>query len=183
MSMLPKEYEVPQKSGNYMKFQDGENRFRILAAPILGYEWWTEDNTGSRKPKRITMETKITADEVDPQEVKHFWAMPVYNYAVEKVQILEITQKSLQKYLRALDRDEDWGDFTGYDIVVTKSGQKLETEYHLNPKPAKKLDPGIIAMYEAMNINLQALYTNDDPFASSDAEAKKLADDAEKAGL
>ena len=41
-NFLPIDYEVPEKAGNYMKFEDGINRFRILQKPIFGllYSDW-----------------------------------------------------------------------------------------------------------------------------------------------
>lgn len=165
---LPKEYEVPQKAGSYMKFMDGENRFRILASPIIGWETWKDLPDGSRKPIRTPMDKPFNVTEVEggsPENIKHFWAMPVWNYQEEKVQILEITQKGIQKSLRALAKDEDWGSPLGYDIVVTRSGQKLETEYQVQPKPAKTLPSAIVEAYRAMTIDLTALYRSEDPFA------------------
>src|SRR6185295_12336269 len=130
MDFLPDKYEVPQKAGSYMKFQTGENRFRTLASPIIGWEWWEEKQDGSRKPVRVTMDTQIPVDAVeDPATIKHFWAMPVYNYKEGKIQILEITQKGIQKKIKSLARDDDWGTPLGYDLVVIKTGEKLETEY------------------------------------------------------
>ena len=165
---LPTDYEVPQRPGNYMKFADGENRFRILNSPILGWEAWEDTPEGGRKPIRRRMNKPFATDEVsDPEQIKHFWAMPVWNYRDERVQILEITQKGIQKSLRALAKDEDWGSPKGYDLVVTKSGQKLETEYQVNPKPHKKLDSEITSMYEGMHINLEALYEGNDPFTEN----------------
>lgn len=168
---LPNEYEVPAKSGNYMKFEDGENRFRILSSPILGWEYWVDTEDGGRKPLRKRMETPFSTVEVDePEKIKHFWAMSVYNYKEKKVQILEITQKSIQKILRALAKDEDWGSPKEYDIVITKTGEKLDTEYQVTPKPAKKMDAGIIKAYEDMHIKLEALYDGADPFAGEDID-------------
>lgn len=178
---LDANYEVPQKSGNYMKFQDGENRFRVLSSPILGWETWSTGQDGTRKPIRRPMDKPFSLVEIEDEEnVKHFWAMPVWNYAEEKIQILEVTQKGIQKSIRALSRDEDWGSPVNYDIVVTKSGQKLETEYEVKPKPAKKLDPGITQLYTDTFIDLKALYRGDDPFQVSD---QAIADDAENEGI
>lgn len=170
-TFLPASYEVPQKAGSYMKFLEGENKFRILASPILGYETWEDLPDGSRKPKRTPMDKPFSVNEVeggDPNNVKHFWAMPVYNYAEEKVQILEITQKGIQKSLRALAKDEDWGSPVSYDLVVTRTGQKLETEYQVQPKPAKALSSAIVEAYKAINIDLTALYRGDDPFQQNE---------------
>lgn len=172
---LPSNYDVPQKAGNYMKFVDGENRFRILGSPILGWEAWEDTAEGGRKPIRKRMDQPFSTDEVsEPDKIKHFWAMPVWNYKDERVQILEITQKKIQKSLRALAKDEDWGSPKEYDIVVTKSGEKLNTEYEVNPKPHKKLDPGVTEMYKNMGIKLEALYEGKDPFASEHVDPSEV---------
>ena len=162
---LPSDYEVPSTS-NYMKFIIGDNRFRILASPIIGWETWTEEN-GARKPLRTPMKKPFTVDVVDnPEEIKHFWAMPVYNYQDKRIQILEITQKGIQKTLKALARDEDWGSpVQKYDLVVTRTGDGMETRYEVLPKPASPMDDSIIKEYETMKINLNALFDGDDPFA------------------
>lgn len=178
---LPNNYEVPSGSDKYMKFVKGENRFRILSSPILGYLWWTETDEGKRTPHRVSMDDKISISEVDPEEIKHFWAMCVWNYSSEKVQILEITQRGIQKTLRALAKDEDWGSpVFKYDIVITRTGDGMETKYEVLPKPAKKFDEAIVKLFKDMQIDLTALYRGEDPFEIS---GEKVADDAEKAGL
>lgn len=173
---LPKDYQVPSSQDNYFKFIKGENRFLILSSPILGYEWWTEDEKG-RHPQRVPMNTPIPLKDVeDPESIKHFWAMVVWSYEAKKVQILEITQKGIQKTLRALSSDKDWGSpVMTYDIVVTRTGDGMETKYETLPKPAKKIDEGIVKLYEDMKINLQALYSGDDPFSKQDDQ---VVDDA-----
>jgi len=165
---LPKSYEVPQGKGNYVKFQNGENRFRILTSPILGWEYWVSDEDGNRKPLRRKMDDPFKTDvATEPEKIKHFWAMVVYNYQDKKIQILEITQKGIQKSLRALAKDEDWGSpVNNYDVVITKTGEKLETEYQTQPKPAKKTDPKIVEEFEKIIIDLKALYSGGDPFQS-----------------
>ena len=165
---LPTKYEVPQKSGSYMRLQEGENRIRILCSPIIGWETWDTTPEGGRKPRRTPMDKPFDISQVsDPENVKHFWAMAVWNYAEEKVQILEITQKGIQKTIRALAKDEDWGSPVNFDLVITREGKDLNTTYQVQPKPAKKIDTGITRLYEDMHINLQALFTGDDPFSES----------------
>lgn len=168
---LPNDYQVPSSSDNYMKFVKGENRFRILTSPILGYEWWTEVD-GGRKPVRVPMDSALDISKIeDPESVKHFWAMVVYNYETKRVQILEITQKGIQKTLRALAKDEDWGSpVQTYDIVVTGTGDGMERRYEVLPKPAKKLEPEILEKYESMQIDLKALYKGEDPFSAKREE-------------
>ena len=170
MSLLPETYEVPQKASKYMKWADGENQFRFLTAPVMGWEGWVDTDDGNRKPIRHRMDEPFNPAEIDPDTIKHFWAMVVWNYKEEKVQILEITQKGIQKSLSALDRSKAWGSLLGYDILVTKSGQKLETEYQVNPVPPKALDKEVAAEFKKTNIDLEKLFTGEDPFGKEKDE-------------
>lgn len=45
---LPTGYAVPKAPSDYMKFEDGKNKFRILSAPLMGFMYWTKD----KKPVR-----------------------------------------------------------------------------------------------------------------------------------
>lgn len=162
-NFLPEDYKVPSKSDGYLKFQQGDNRFRIMTSPILGYIWW-EDDGQSRRPVRVKMNQPVPVSKVD--DAKHFWAMVVYNYDSRNFQILELTQKGIQKTIKSLSNDSDWGSPLNYDIVITKTGEKMETEYEVKPKPAKPLSDEILNAYKLMSINLEALYSGQDPFSS-----------------
>ena len=97
--------------------------------------------------------------------------MIVWNYQDEKIQILEITQKGIQRELRNLAKDEDWGSpVDKYDIVITRQGEKLNTEYSVQPKPAKATDKKITEELAKTSIDLEALFKGDDPFKSSGNE-------------
>lgn len=172
MDFLPKNYDVPSSGDKYMKFKAGENRFRILSSPVVGFEWW-EDSEKGRKPVRVHMSDPVPASHAD--DYKHFWAMPVWNYQVSKVQILEITQKSIQRAIKAISADDDWGSPVGYDLVVNKTGDGLETEYQVTPKPAKVLDAEATKAWASITVNLNALYDGEDPFAN---ESMSIASDA-----
>lgn len=178
MSFLPDGYEIPDAGSGYFKLKQGENRFRVVGSAITGWEYWvTED--GKRKPIRKRVNEDINVEEIEDAP-KHFWAFPAYNYELKKVQILELTQKSIQKAIKALTRSGDWGDPKGYDIVILREGEGLETEYQVQPKPPKKLDGEVASVVKKSveSINLEALYDGDDPFAkTSEAITEKDMDD------
>lgn len=169
-TFLPTNYEPPVR-GNYAKLAIGKNKFRILAAPILGFMYWTVTAEG-RKPVRKRMNEKIdhsqlgVNDRGEQEKVKHFWAMPVWSYTAAAIQILEITQSSIQDSIRALDTDDEWGDPCQYDISITKKGTGLDTEYAVLASPKSPLDPNIAAAFHIANLNLDALFSGGDPFAA-----------------
>lgn len=164
MDFLDPNYKVPEKPSAYMKFKQGENRFRILSSAIVGYEGWTQAQGG--KPIRKRQGEAFAISEVDPDTIKHFWAFFVWNFEAKKVQVLELTQTSVMKPIASLTKNKAWGDPTKYTLVVEKSGEKLETEYVVNPEPPCPLDEdGVKAWNEIKGkVNLEALYDSGDPF-------------------
>jgi hypothetical protein len=180
---LPDEYKdnkgLNEVGGSYMKFAKGANRFRIMGSPIVGWEWWEETEDGKRTPKRVKINEKLDVSEIaEPESIKRFWAMVVYNYDAKALQILEITQKGIQKTLEELVRDEDWGTpVQSYDIVVTRNGDGMETKYEVLPKPKTVLDEGIVQLYKDMTINLEALFDGEDPFKMSNEKVDETLTD------
>ncbi len=164
---LPENYEVPEKKSGYMKFDQGENTFRVLGSAITGYEFWADTAEGGRKPLRFKMDQKFTEADLQGAKLedgKHFWAFPVWNYVAGKVQILEVTQSTIQKAIKALVANAKWGDPKEYDLVVTKKGEKKETEYQVTPNPKEELPEEIKKLYRDTYINLDALFLSENPF-------------------
>lgn len=164
ISFLPNSYEAPRTAGSYMKIQDGENKIRILSAPVMGWEDWTTD----KKPVRFTMDNKPSKS-IDPKRpVKHFWAFIVWNYAEERIQIMQVTQATIRTTLATLCKDSDWGDPFFYDIKISKSGEGKDTEYTVTPLPHKPLSDHIKEAFLEKRCNLDALFEGADPFAEWD---------------
>ncbi len=165
MNFLPSNYEAPKSNGQYMKFVDGDNRIRILSAPILGWEEWTQD----KKPIRYRMDKKPTVFAMPDREPKHFWTMIVWNYEVQKIQIFQLTQAGIRKSIESFSKDPEWGAPYGYDIKINKQGSELKTKYSVNPSPHKPVGQHVIDAFKAQPINLEALFDNKDPFAPGQA--------------
>lgn len=191
---LPKDYEIPVGPSRYMQFEEGANQLRILGSAITGWEWWTEDEKGKRSPQRVAKSDEVpepVRQAVDKRKkAKHFWAFPVWNYKMKEVQILELTQKTIMRGIQLLI--ESWGHPTEYDIIIgkVKTGTRdVDVEYSVMPRPDGKqpLDEGIARYYQDLNIKLEALYKNEDPFGgetkdkpTSGERKKELASDKQK---
>lgn len=185
--------DIPSTS-NYMKFQEDDNVFRILGAfsegtAIQGLLYWTTIE-GKRKPVRLAKKADGTFPAVPMSELeenkfgdldipKYFWALPVYNYQEKKVQILEITQKSIIKGIKSFIGNSKWGDPRDYDIIVNRGKEGEKVVYTTTVNPKEKLDKAIIEQYTDMNINIKALFDGEDPFQATD----DITEDAVKAGL
>lgn len=111
---------------------------------------------GGEKPWRRRSEAELmqAIGRTDIQ-TKVLWVMPVYNYATQQVEVLNVTQKSIQEDLANYRNDEDWGDFTEYDVVVTRTGQtKEDTRYSTMAKPHKPLAPEVQSLWQSVTLDL-----------------------------
>tara|TARA_R100000654_G_scaffold23827_1_gene46260 strand:+ start:153 stop:668 length:516 start_codon:yes stop_codon:yes gene_type:complete len=145
MGVLPSNYEVPQ-SGNgglYVKLQPGENRFRILEAPTTGFIVWKD-----KQPTRYKAKADVPAGSED---VKHFWFVPVW--MDDRVCFLEIAQKTVISELAFLDQNEDWGSLTDYDVLVHREGEKMDTQYRVQPVPKRALKKDAVEQWKSMKPN------------------------------
>ena len=175
---LPKNYSVPESPSRYLRFQEGQNKIRVLSPAIVGWEWWIDDKDGNRKPVRVKTQEEITADvqkRTGMDKARHFWAFVVYNYQEKLIQILEVKQASIQKSLKGMHLSDDWGDIRGYDVVITKvktGSEPRDVEYRVMPTPKKELDKKIQEELENTPVNLEALFSGADPW-ELDIDIKK----------
>jgi hypothetical protein len=168
MTFLPDTYTVPESASGYMKLKQGANRFRILSPAITGFEYWNKENKPVRSKENwdlIPQDIKLDDDNM-PTSIKHFWAFVVWNYTDNLIQILEITQATIQRGLK-IKIDNREGKATENDFIITKTGEKLGTEYDIDVAEASTLKAEIEIAYKAKKVDLEALFTGADPFATT----------------
>jgi len=170
---LPEGTAIPQKNDGYFKFELGDNKIRIVDNAVTGYELWVKGKPIKRKENKFSSEELANADinkftgKIKTPE--YFWAFPVYNYKLNKIQILQVKQVTIMRDMETYLGDEDYGtDPTKYDLVVNQyEGENKKVKYSTRAKPQKEIDPQIIQMYKDTPINLEALFTGENPFTSS----------------
>jgi len=157
---FPEGYEAPVEISSFMQLEDGDNTFRILSKPVMGFEYWTADN----KPKRskenwAEVPADIRKDKAGKNtKVKHFWSFLVYNYATKSVQSFEITQTTIMKALKALIENPKWGNPEKYDITINKTGKELLTKYAVVPNPHSEITEDITKALAETEIDLEAIF-------------------------
>lgn len=171
-NFLPKGYESLKSPKSYWKMsemKEGDNRLRIVKQPIAGWLEWDD-----KKPVRYQPDQKPKkAIDLD-NPPKAFWACYVWDYAREGLFILEITQSSILKALTLFAEDEDWGDFTKYDLKFNKVGSGKDTRYALTPMPHKPLQPKVEDAIKSSPVRLEALYYGGDPWTDLDASIDEV---------
>ena len=169
---LPKNLKIPTSSGQFAKFQDGVNKFRVLSDVVFGWEGWKNN-----KPFRHEGEVcKIKTEQVDLNKnglpnINYFWCFIVWNYKEEKVQVLEITQKTIMKVLYEYEQKPEYGDLKGYDVEITKTkdgGDK--TTYMTIALPPKALSKEIKEAYEKTEVKLEKIFDGEYPIEEEESD-------------
>lgn len=196
MAFLPAEYTIPGAVGKYTRFESGvETKVRILTNATLGWEAWFTKEDGSRASRRfaytsegfeLAKKVAETNDKEEDRKPKHFWAFVVWNYGNKnspaQVEVMEITQKSVQKSIMALFLDVDNGDPRTYDLKITKEGTGRDnTKYSVIPGKSGDLTEEIVEAYAATPVDLSQMFVEggevftsekgmDQPFPEDDFE-------------
>lgn len=161
---LPKDIKIPVSGGQFAKLQDGANRFRFLSDIIFGWEGW-KDNKPFRHEGEVC---KIKPEQVDNNRnnlpnINYFWATVVWNYSLGKVQILQLTQKTIMGALYDMEQNADWGDLKGYDIEIKRKKEGDKTTYTVIGIPPKPLSKEIVEAFEATKVDLNKLFEGEYP--------------------
>lgn len=181
-NFLPKSYQLPDKSKQFMKITPGDNVIRFLSNPLTGWVVFTEE----KKPVRRAYDEQsntlgdFTREEMEEMKAKkndkgefegsrHFWLGLVWDRSTNTPKILEITQITIIRKLVNLFNDSDWGDLRKYDINIHREGTgQYDTEFEVNPKPHKELTKEVIETIQKLEENnlldLQAIWKGEYPF-------------------
>ncbi len=159
---FPDGYETPVELSSFMKFEDGDNTFRILSKPVMGWEYFTTEN----KPKRSRNAYEEVPNDIKagkdgkPTKPKHFWSFLVWNYKLEAVQSLELTQTSVMKAMKALIENSKWGSPLKYDITINRTGKELLTKYSVVPNPHSEITEEMSEALKNTDIDLESVFEN-----------------------
>ena len=179
---------APGAGGGYLnpsKIQSGSSvRFALLDDnPLEFYEVWGDATDGGVKPFRFSNDPtpddieaelgsdytrRLNRDGTAPEAVKFAIAVPVYNHDTSKVQILQLSQKSIIRELDSISQMEDYSNLLEWDFVLGKEGNGLNTEYSLRAVPRKKnTEPTVQEAWkevQAGGVDISRLLSGTNPF-------------------
>ena len=155
---------------NVAKIDSGtEVRIRIMDMDgVTGHECWTVENKPVRFEKKpLEIPENIKTDDSGQKQIKAFLAAIIYDYSDGMFKCMSITQKSIKESLLKFLADDDYGDPSGYDIKIGRTGEKLLTSYTLIPSPPKVLSEKLAKEWNDQKgkCNLHALFTGEEVFS------------------
>lgn len=173
---LPANYEPPVSGGKYVKFEEGATRVRIVSHPVIGWKYW--EKTGEKSiphrlaytaenAKKAALEASKNPKQED-RKSQHFWAMAAWNYKTGQIEVMEVTQKTIQESMRLTAQDPEWGTpVDRYDVTIVKTTTGDKTDYKVMSSPHKQNLAEIEQAKESTFVDLNALFENADPFDST----------------
>lgn len=167
---IPAGYEQPTGgAGGFTKLETGDNKFRILSAPLLLWLEW-RDGKPVRHPF-TDKNNKPTKGAGQNDSVKHAWGLIVWNYKTSKIEVFELDKQDVISSILALAEKPAWGHPKNYDIIITKKGSGIDTEYMTTPEPPSPVSDVITLAYTETPIDLSQLLTGGNCFMSKDVSA------------
>ena len=177
-------------AGGYMtasKLGDGDSyRVAILSEePLEYFTVWGESAEGQKKPFRFVSEPspsdieeelgeftqRQNYEQTGLEKPKFGLSFFCFDYGDEKVKVFEITQKTLMKELDGISQSEDYEDLHSWDMVFSRTGLKMNTEYKILPGPRKKgMQEKIDAAWseaQGKGFDLQQLIVGGSPFGEA----------------
>ena len=187
------DYKSPESSNttnnNYLKFStEGSYVFRILTPKtqvLTYYRGFTTPEDGKSKkfiikddgsgifpkiPEGIELKTFTRIDQktgkaTQSKPISLVWAFKVFNQDSKKVQIWEVSQKSIQTVLTSIAGGKLKNDWSKFDIQITKTGEKTNTEYSLIAGDTAELTPADLKIIDNTPVDIMLLETGEDPFS------------------
>jgi hypothetical protein len=188
MALLSKNAQAAVAGGgaylNPSKVAAGSSvRFCLLSdEPLEFYELWAEGSDGKAKPFRFDQDPspddialalgdytrRLNREGTGFEAIKFCLALPVYNFETARVEILQLSQKSLIRELDGISQMPDYENILAIDFLLGKEGSGLNTEYKLTPVPRKKgADKAITEAWEetrSAGFDISRLLDGADPF-------------------
>lgn len=180
---FPADYTPPTSgSNNYLRFnKNWKYYFRILSAPLIGYEYfskWPND----QKPKPIRTKEKVADQDLhfpttnkfnEVDYSKEFFAFKVFAYddntrKTGSIKILETTTSSVKFQIRSFMINPDLPSADNYDMVLERTGEGKQVKYILSRLDSSEKTVELMEAEAKTPVNLEALFYNKDPFDVAD---------------
>jgi hypothetical protein len=133
---FPDNYTPPVSgANNFLKFnQNGKYYFRILSAPLIGFEYWQKSPTDEKEKPVRTKEKVKDQDLLFPAVNKfgetsysrEFYAFKVFAYDDNtrksgSIKILNTTTASIKQQIRSFMMSPDLPSADHYDMILERS--------------------------------------------------------------
>lgn len=156
--------EKKQEEFNYVKFNEGTNKLRMIGEPREVWTHWVQSANGGKGLSivclgkgKCPMCDKLAYDKANnvktKDRIQRQFVINVFNRTTNRVELLQ-KGKNIFESLAVMNRE--MGDITTYDVNIVKTGQGLETKYQVLPVlNSKDAIPEGLELYNLTDVTKQ----------------------------
>lgn len=157
--------ELDKKTSAFFELEEGQNMFRIVSPFAWGYKYNFKNNEEGKEKGYPFYRTNDPEVEKNRSKLQLTCCMVVYDYKAKELKVFNVHQKNILNAIRGYAEKETFGDPTGYDLTITKTGSGKATKY-----PSVVADPPAEASEEVKEavskvvINMEQVYNKEPVF-------------------
>jgi hypothetical protein len=151
--------ELDKKQSDYYKFEEGKNQFRIVSPFAWGYKYNFKNSAEGAAKNYPFYKTDSAEVEANRSKLQLTAGMVVFDYRTNELKALTVHQKNILNAIREYNDNPKYGEPTGYDLFVTKTGSGKNSKYpSTTADPKEEMSQAIKDALAKVTINLDNFY-------------------------
>jgi len=155
--------ELDKSGSAFYELEQGQNEVRIVSDFVWGYKY-DYANRAEAKEKKYPF---YPVGSKEAKELSHkltlVAAMVLFDYKSGDLKSFNIHQKKILNPMRAYVENDKYGDLTGYDIVISKTGEGRDVEYSVIANPPEAMGKEVKEALEGTTIKMDNVFNSESP--------------------
>lgn len=151
--------ELDKKTSGFYELEEGQNEFRIVSAFAWGYKFNFKNSAEGAEKDYPFYKTDDPEVEKNRSKLQLTASMVVYDYKTKELKPFNVHQKNILNAIREYVDNKNYGEPTGYDIIITKKGSGKETKYpSIIANPPEDTSKEVKEVLEKHDINVEKAF-------------------------
>ncbi len=155
--------ELNKNESSFYSLEQGQNEFRIVSDFAWGYKYNFENREEAEEKEYPFYKLSDKKVQENRHKLNLSAAMVLYDYETEQLMSFNIHQKNILNAIKGYAENDKYGDPTGYDLVITKTGEGRETRYQVIANPPEELPKKVKKALDEVEIKMENVYEGESP--------------------
>ena len=155
--------ELKKTDGGFYDLEQGQNQFRIVVTPVWGYKYNFENRGEAKEMSHPFYAPSNPEVKENKNKLALNAAMVIYDYSSKQLRPFNIHQKKILNAIDGYEANPKYGDVTGYDVIVGKTGEGRETRYEVMVNPPEDMPKEVKEALKEVEIDMENVFVGDSP--------------------